>query len=72
MCDHDYKRLGYLMVYTGEDFCPLGEDKEKGIKGAYEGYTGVAPTIVVSQCTQCGDIKFSNGVLEKICQESQS
>lgn len=66
MCNHNYIRLGYLMVYTGEEFSPIFESKAPGIKGSYSAHQGVVPSIVVYQCSKCGRIKFSNGVLEKL------
>jgi len=67
MCSHDYARLGYLMIYTGEEFCPKSSDNpEKHVRGAYKGYTNAADSIIVYQCRKCGHIKLSTGVFEKL------
>lgn len=66
MCDHDYAFLGYLMIYTSDEFGPYLRFQSKGQRGAYPAYMGVAENIRVLQCFKCGDIKFSSGVWEKL------
>jgi len=65
-CDHDYRKLGYLMVYASEEFSPVCMIDDPRIAGSYDAYRGVARDILVYQCVNCGDIKLTNGILDKI------
>jgi len=58
------------MVYTKDAFDPMGpKEEDPEIKGVFSAYMGTVPSIIIYQCTKCGNVKLSNGVLEKICPD---
>lgn len=68
MRNHNYQKLGYLIIYASEEFSSISPSNVDNlhIEGIYAGYLGAAKGIIVYQCSKCGKIKLSNGVLEKL------
>jgi len=56
------------MVYNSDSFYPPFFDAEaaKNLKGCYSAHMAAAKGVIVYQCSKCGKVKLSNGVLEKL------